>query len=261
MTKRRNALFKAIVILLTVLMGGMMMFGLSGCGGKKYAVDYCGQKDFYSNAKDSYREGQKVTLYYPLIATDTDYHFYLDGETLNYLYEDNKGFAIKFVMPDHDVKLECVSTNSMTVESDPEIETLVTDEDVMLVDYYTAVVGTVGGDHYTERVLYDYSDTQAKLTVYTKYDGEEEQSVSYLVPYEAVEKCREIIKKNKLNVWNKKYDGPAPTGGVTAVRFRCDDGSYVRVSTDAMPDDGERIMDSIGAVMQSYVKDEYQLDE
>jgi hypothetical protein len=52
-------------------------------------------------------------LYFELIATDTDYSFYLDGERINYKYDDRKGFVITFVMPEHNVKLECESHNSM----------------------------------------------------------------------------------------------------------------------------------------------------
>ena len=43
--------------------------------GKKYKVDYCGEKFAYKNAKDEYRAGEKVTVYYWMIATDTDYSF------------------------------------------------------------------------------------------------------------------------------------------------------------------------------------------
>ena len=81
----------------------------------KYQVDYCGQKDAYQNAKDSYRAGKKVRLYFPMIATDTDYRFFLDNESLRYTYDDKKGFVIEFVMPNHDVTLKCESKNSMVL--------------------------------------------------------------------------------------------------------------------------------------------------
>ena len=233
------------------------MVSLFGCTGKKYKVDYCGQEGCYSNATKSYRAGEQVELYCELIATDTDYSFYLDGESINYQYDDQHGFVIKFIMPDRDVKLECVMKNTM--EYDPSAVT--PNEDVMLIDYYTAVVGTPGYDRYSEKVLYVYSDELAKLTLYSKFADEEEESESYLVPFKAVEECYEIIRQNKLGEWNDRYDGPALSGGVTAVRFRQDDGSYIRVSTDAMPDDGERIMDSIGGVMNGYLKDEYKISE
>ena len=97
-----------------ILLGGLLLASLTGCsGGTKYQVDYCGGKDCYSNAKDSYRAGSTVTLYFELIATDTDYHFFLDGEPLPFGYDEKKGFVIRFTMPEHDVKLEVSSENSM----------------------------------------------------------------------------------------------------------------------------------------------------
>lgn len=78
-----------------------------------YTVDYCGAKYCYSNAKDSYKAGTNVKLYFELIATDTDYSFTLDGEPVKWSYDENKGFVIEFTMPEHDVKLECHSKNSM----------------------------------------------------------------------------------------------------------------------------------------------------
>lgn len=102
-----------------VLLGCLLLVGLTGCsGGETYQVDYCGSKFCYSNAKDSYRAGTEVTLYFELVATDTDYSFLLDGEPVNYTYDDKKGFVIQFTMPDHDVKLECDSRNSMLAMGD-----------------------------------------------------------------------------------------------------------------------------------------------
>ncbi len=89
------------------------MFGFAGCFGERYAVDYGGQKDAFRGAKDSYRAGTHVTVYYDLIATDTDYSFYLDGEPLNPHYSEKKGFALSFTMPAHDVRLEVRAVNSM----------------------------------------------------------------------------------------------------------------------------------------------------
>ncbi len=90
------------------------LLSLSGCFAQRYHVDYDGEMDFYEGAKESYRVGERVDLYYDLIATDTDYTFLLDGESINFSYSDDRGFEISFVMPDHDVKLECVTRNTMT---------------------------------------------------------------------------------------------------------------------------------------------------
>ncbi len=110
-----NFIFKRIILTSTaLLLLGSFPFFFSGCNANKYKVDYCGAKDCYSNAKDSYKAGSKVTLYFELIATDTDYSFTLDGEPVNYSYNAEKGFVIEFTMPDHDIVLECNTKNSMT---------------------------------------------------------------------------------------------------------------------------------------------------
>ena len=89
------------------------MLFFSGCGAKKYRVDYDGMKDCFTGAKDEYRAGDKVTVYYDLIATDTDYSFYIDGKRISPLYADGKGYEIIFTMPEHDVKITVDQVNSM----------------------------------------------------------------------------------------------------------------------------------------------------
>ncbi|MBR5452767.1 MAG: hypothetical protein IKV54_01680 [Clostridia bacterium] len=91
-----------------------MMLFLFGCSAKKYKVDYEDGKFMFNGAKDHYRAGKKVVLYFDCIATDTNYKFYLDEELLNVSYDSKKGFVITFTMPDHDVKLRTEITNSMT---------------------------------------------------------------------------------------------------------------------------------------------------
>ena len=90
------------------------MFSLTGCfGGVKYQVDYDGCKDSFRGAKDSYRAGAKVKLYYDYVATDTDYSFFLDDERLSPDFNGFHTYIIRFTMPDHDVKLTMESHNSM----------------------------------------------------------------------------------------------------------------------------------------------------
>ena len=80
-------------------------------GGRRFRADYSGEKQKYENAKDKYRAGQKVTLYYGPVATDTSYDFTLDGRNINPAYDDEKGYVITFTMPAHDITLNCTSKN------------------------------------------------------------------------------------------------------------------------------------------------------
>ena len=87
---------------------------------KKYRVDYCGAKSWYSSAKDFYQAGTEVELHFDLIATDTDYRFSLDGgaEKLD-MEHTGKGIVLRFTMPDHDVKLQYSCRNTM--EQSPSV--------------------------------------------------------------------------------------------------------------------------------------------
>ena len=89
-----------------------------------YEVDYCGQKDLFKKAEDSYEAGEKVKIYFDVIATDTDYTFYLDDEILDVDFSAEKGYIIKFTMPDHDVTLRVESVNSMEAVTDSLLDTL-----------------------------------------------------------------------------------------------------------------------------------------
>ena len=103
----------AAAVIVFLVLAILLAFVLLSYSGKRYHVDYGGEKAFYKGAKDTYKAGEKVTLYYELILTDTDMSFYLDGEYLNTFYDEKKGIGISFIMPGHDVKLECRTRNSM----------------------------------------------------------------------------------------------------------------------------------------------------
>ncbi|MBQ7505069.1 MAG: hypothetical protein IJT79_07120 [Ruminococcus sp.] len=244
------------VLLIAAVTGGMLVF--SGCFfAKKYKVDYNGQKSSFSNAKDNYRAGEKVELYFPYIATDTNYMFYVDGEQYNALYEDGKGYVIKFTMPERDVSVKVASKNSMI--EDPSDNPDAPYEATMLVDYYTAVAGTVGGDNSHEMVLYYHSDDDVMLSVFDKDEDSGETRTDYIVPIKALGECKEVIRRNKFDTWNKKYGDTAIDGGATVVKYLNDKNETVRVSTDRMPDDGLKRLGEIASVLHKYTLDKYKV--
>ena len=231
---------------------GVISMLLGGCFGEKYPVDYNGDRDFYKNARDYYRAGELVTVYYDLIATDTDYTFYLDDEIINVGYDDKTGFIISFTMPDHGVSLRCEWRNSMTY---------VPAEPIMLIDYYSATVATVGGDGYFELVL--ISDPERNRYVLEKYEageGLEETVVRYLVPESAADECYDIIDDSGMREWNSADDCYGITGAVSVVKFM-DGGTYTRVSTEKMPENGKEIIDRVGNVLLGYAKAENIINE
>ncbi len=135
-----NIVFYILLMALTI--------ATAGCAaGKKaaYKIDFSGQRDYYcveipegrhvakkdlvhvgnlrgTRPHEKYKAGKEVVLYFFMIATDTDYTFLLDGERLRPDYESDKGYIIRFTMPEHDVTLRCISRNSMIRETPPSIE-------------------------------------------------------------------------------------------------------------------------------------------
>ena len=110
-TGNASFVFAAAVIVTAVI---IIAIFITGCGKRSYKVDYCGAKDFYANAKDTYKSGEEVELIFDLVATDTDYTFYLDGKSEDLdVQGTGNGFLIRFTMPDHDVKLSYSENNSM----------------------------------------------------------------------------------------------------------------------------------------------------
>lgn len=154
---------KALVIAVAlVIVTGLCMTVFSACG-KTYRVDYSGSKSDFKNARDRYRAGQKVRLIYYIIATDTDYSFYVDGERVSPGYE-NDCYILEFVMPEHDVVINVESRNSMEA-----LESRKVDYCGQMDDYLNAEETCFVG-YYVELYLKEKKDD----TVYHFYLDDEE---------------------------------------------------------------------------------------
>lgn len=126
------------------------------------------------------------------------------------------------------------------------------EEPVMLIDYYTAIVGTVGGDGYDETVLYQNKDGSCEIHYYSKYESDEEESRRvYRADEKVIEEAYDIINKNKMTEWNDKYKDSCIDGAVYSLTFRNNEGEYVKVSTDSMPEDGINIMGEVAVCMDT----------
>ena len=67
----------------------------------------------------TYKAGEEVELIFDLVASDTDYTFYLDGKSEGLdVHGTGNSFIIRFTMPDHDIKLNYSEKNSMEYQPD-----------------------------------------------------------------------------------------------------------------------------------------------
>lgn len=98
--------------LFLIMIGALIMLSVSGCGKQKYKLNF--DSYGFESRKTEYAAGEKVTVYYDFIATDTDYYFYIDDDVeMKQSYDNDHGYIFTFTMPDHDVTLHEESHNSM----------------------------------------------------------------------------------------------------------------------------------------------------
>lgn len=227
-------------------------------GEKKYKVDYHGRKSVFDGAKDAYKKGEQVTLYYGFIATDTDYSFYVDGARINAPYTEDKGYKISFVMPDHEVDVRVQSRNSMVYEPpSTQSQAEITE---MLLDYYYSVCGMATGSRSQELVLSRVKGWRELLLEAVETDDSKKTVVRYRVPSFAEEDGFAAVEKNELPSFVGREGDPID-GAVTVVKFRNNDGTYASVSSDNMKNGNQQPLDAVGAALRRFVREEYRMVE
>ena len=249
---------KIIVIIAAVAVGVAALFGaLYSSGNEKYKMEY-DSKDLYRGAKDSYKAGQKVTLRFPYVASDTSYRFYLSGKAIDATYSDLGGYKLEFVMPPYDAKLECVSRNDMMYN--PPEEGI---EEELLYEYYSATAAAPDGKSEAYSIaLYSVSETDSEgntedrteLRVSeTKIDGTTTENVYDAKMFGAYE-CDEIAKEYHMHGWNTMKNTVSETGMLVRVTFKTGTG-YITVSNGCMPENGKEGMTKIRQILESYIEE------
>lgn len=135
-----------------------------------------------------------------------------------------------------------------------------TGEPVLLVNYYCATAAAADGGDSLEYALYEAQQPdRVWLHVYVG-QGEEETCTRYLVPRSALEEALAVIRGGDFASWNES-DGIALDGARTVCRFRTENGDYIRVSTDHMPENGKEQLDAVGNTLAAYICEQYLFEE
>ena len=235
------------------LMGLLMIMSMLACGKTKYNVEFDGYG--FKSDKKSYEAGEKVTVTYDMVATDTNYNFYTDSDDvkLQQEFDGSHGYVFTFTMPAHNVKMYVKSKNSMTMDPIannpwPSITSSPEDcikDDNIKFDYYDATVATDGGKEYDELVLYDYTAEQMVLVHYHKEEDQDETKEFCMVPASVLDECMKVTDKYQMDSWG---GGSGLEGRVYVVKFLVN-GSLIRVSSDNMPKDGEAAFDEVAQIL------------
>lgn len=97
---------------LLLVLAVMMMLTWFGCGKQKYKLHFDGYG--FESKKTAYAAGDRVSVRFGPVATDTDYRFQIDDDVeMSQKFDDDHGYVFTFTMPDHDVTLHVESHNSM----------------------------------------------------------------------------------------------------------------------------------------------------
>lgn len=88
----------------------------------EYALHFANGISSFPNAKETYRPGECVRIYYPFVATDTRYSFFVDDVSITPSFSPDKGFILEFMMPDHDATIRIEAENIMLFDPDEKTE-------------------------------------------------------------------------------------------------------------------------------------------
>ena len=215
---------------LRCLMIGILTFAmlpLFGCA-KTHRIRYDKCERAFIDAPQEAKAGSTVTLKKGMV-TDTIEEVYLDDQKLQPDGEEDGFLIFRFVMPDHDVTIRVESKNISAVTK------------TVLVDYYAAAVAVeeAPGEEkgYYEIVLFDDGGFELLLEEYTNGGTPNEQVRSCRVPREAANEAETLIERFGMREWNNLAEADSLEGAIYVCRFNIG-GSFCRVTSERMPDDG-----------------------
>ena len=226
-------------------------------GAQRYRLLFDGYG--FESERMEYAAGEKVTVTYDLIGTDTDYTFTIDEDvTWERDFDNLHGYVFRFTMPAHDVMISVESHSSMTMDPDAnQIPDALTqeallagiDEEYRVFRWYRSTAGSVGGDH-SEYALYARPEGSfgggLLLAQRVRTGSGPLRERACVVPERVLDECLEAVDSSGMKEWK---DGAPIFGGATyAVEWR-EEGVTARVSSDVMPADGERAFGEIAGIL------------
>lgn len=165
-----------------------------------------------------------------------------DGPDSDLLY-------FSFIMPAEDVAIEIRSDN--IGGADP----------VLYADYYEIVTGidTDGGEGpgYYELVLSADGQDTLLLEEYRNGGTSRETVTAYRVPKSVYSEVAELFYTNRMETWNDLEDTYPIDGKYCVVRY-VEDGYTYRVTSESMPDGGEKVFSAFRALLSAYLNDDYR---
>lgn len=128
------------------------------------------------------------------------------------------------------------------------------EEPMLLIDCFSATVGTIGGDGHDEIVLYLTKEGEYQIHFFSRSFGEDETHRAVLVDKAVVAEAYRQIEQCNFFDWYKRSDCAGITGAIYGVKFRDDKGEYHRFSSERMPMDGQDKFRGVAGVLRRYAE-------
>lgn len=149
----------------------------------------------------------------------------------------------------------------MTVEIESRNISVVDGEPIIMVDYYETAVADVGEDGaengYYELVLYDDQNGELLLVEYRNGGTSREIETRYRVPASVLTDALDVIFNARMDAWNDMSDTVSVDGALYVCNYN-DSGSYTRVTSEKMPEDGMEAFSALKALLVSYLNETYR---
>lgn len=235
------------VIMMAALFAGCGEGGLKSLFGKKYELIWDDEGFRETADKQYYREGETVRAICPYTC-DQDAWLTADGFAVHPTGEpEDEHLVFEFPMPAHDVHV------TWDLNDISDMIELVRDE---LEVCYESRVFTAEGSRVTAiRMFRKYDEVPETRIEYRNLDTGESDAPwkTVVVPDEAVDAVMDVIRENGL----ARFNDTEEIWPIDGIYYYCEflNGiEYVTVTSDHMPENGERAFGAVCAALRSYIE-------
>ncbi|MBR2700839.1 MAG: hypothetical protein IKE77_01990 [Erysipelotrichaceae bacterium] len=204
-----------------------------------HKINYDGNKALFENAQDEYPEYSKVLLTL-LAKPGTIYEVRKDKYEIQPLKRSTDRLIYEFVMPKRDVKIQVTETSKKKKE-------------LLLFEYYTRITGTPIPRPYYQIQVCQMADGLLKIKETVEGGSNDQVINTYVISGEMKQEIRNLITKYDLEGWNSLENAECIDGEAESFRY-LEDNTYITVSVNHMPEDGQRILGTIANTLRKHMK-------
>ena len=204
-----------------------------------HKISYDGNKALFENAQDEYPEYSKVRLTL-LAKPDTIYEVRKDKYEIQPVKRSADRLTYEFTMPRRDVRMQVKKTYKNK-------------DELLLFEYYTRITGTPIPRPYYQIQVYQMADGLLKIKETVEGGSNDQVIKTYVISGEMKQEIKNLIRQYDLEGWNSMENAECIDGKAEYFRY-LEDNTYITVSVNKMPEDGQKILGTIANTLRKYMK-------